>query len=496
LTVTATVAADYSLSAAPVSIAQGGSGSTAVTISRTNFTGDVTLSLSGAPTGVTGSFNPNPATGTSSTLTLNVGSGVAPGTYTLTVNGSGTPGTRSTTFTLTVTGTGGGSGVTLNYAACPAAEKPVWLAYQDGNGPWTRVTSTNDIYSFTFTTGRAGLAYVLLPGAGVTSEVHVQYYTSAEFSGNINFCGPVPPPPPTGKTINGTVAGVTSSQAARISLNGGSAFTAPAIPGFPAFQIMGVQNGTFDLIGYRGAFSFGNTTTDRAIIRRDQNIPDGGSVGTMDFEGAESFAVQSATISIAGLAAGDTTSAILNYQTGASCTGTAASLSFTSGNAGSSFTAYGIPAAQQRPSDFHNIFVTASSSTSSRIVSETFHTFGARTVTLGGELNPSITSLGGPYKRLQAAYTLPPGYNLATTFNYDDNSRFVYISATFAYLGGSSVTLGLPDFTAVSGWDNSWPPPPSSTVDTVVTAIGSTGTPCTEGARTVIATRTGSFTVR
>ncbi len=98
LTVTATAVANYTLSASPtsLSIAQGGSGTSTVTITRTNFTGAVALTLSGAPAGVTGSFNPASATGNSSTLTINVGASVAPGTYNLTINGAGPRSFRAT----------------------------------------------------------------------------------------------------------------------------------------------------------------------------------------------------------------------------------------------------------------------------------------------------------------------------------------------------------------------------------------------------------------
>src|SRR5256712_390761 len=97
-------AADYTLSLAPtaLTIVQGATGTTTVTITRTNFSGAVTLSLGGAPTGVTGSFSPSAPTGTTSALTVSVGAAVAPGVYNLTVAGTGGPGNRSTPLTLTV----------------------------------------------------------------------------------------------------------------------------------------------------------------------------------------------------------------------------------------------------------------------------------------------------------------------------------------------------------------------------------------------------------
>src|SRR5256885_1376009 len=104
LTLTVTAAPDYTLSLSPtaLTIGQGATGNTTVTITRTNFTGAVTLSLGSAPAGVTGSFDPGTPTGTSSTLTVSVGPAVATGVYNLTVNGTGSPGNRSTPLTLTV----------------------------------------------------------------------------------------------------------------------------------------------------------------------------------------------------------------------------------------------------------------------------------------------------------------------------------------------------------------------------------------------------------
>src|SRR5437016_9525539 len=104
LTLTVSAAPDYTLSVSPaaLTIGQGATGTSAVTITRTNFTGPVTLSLGTAPAGVTGSFNPAAPTGTSSTLTVSVGAAVAPGVYNLTVDGSATVGARSTPLTLTV----------------------------------------------------------------------------------------------------------------------------------------------------------------------------------------------------------------------------------------------------------------------------------------------------------------------------------------------------------------------------------------------------------
>jgi len=95
----------FSLSATSVSILQGSSGSSTVTSTVSDgFDSAVALSVSGLPTGVTGTFSPTSITGSgSSTLSLTVASTTAAGSYTITVTGTSTSLTKTTTFTLTVT---------------------------------------------------------------------------------------------------------------------------------------------------------------------------------------------------------------------------------------------------------------------------------------------------------------------------------------------------------------------------------------------------------
>lgn len=102
-------APDFSLSISPASVTVGRAGGTAtytVTLTRTGgFADSVTLSVSGLPSGASGSFNPNPASGSSSTLTVTVSGSTARGTYPFTVTGTGgNPAlTRTATATLVKT---------------------------------------------------------------------------------------------------------------------------------------------------------------------------------------------------------------------------------------------------------------------------------------------------------------------------------------------------------------------------------------------------------
>jgi xyloglucan-specific exo-beta-1,4-glucanase len=95
-----------SASPATVSVARGASGSSTVAIARTNFTGAVTLSATGLPSGVAIAYGANPTTGNSSTVTFTAASTAATGAATVTITGTGTgvSASASTTIGLTVTG--------------------------------------------------------------------------------------------------------------------------------------------------------------------------------------------------------------------------------------------------------------------------------------------------------------------------------------------------------------------------------------------------------
>ncbi len=90
----------YGYSSAPLSA--GGTVQTYVYITdEYGFTGNVQLSVSGLPSGVTASFSQNPAT-TSSTLTFTAGNSVTAGQYTLTITGASGSQKASTTIGLTI----------------------------------------------------------------------------------------------------------------------------------------------------------------------------------------------------------------------------------------------------------------------------------------------------------------------------------------------------------------------------------------------------------
>jgi hypothetical protein len=93
----------FALSASPLalSITQGKSGTTTVTVTNIGWTEKVKLAILHLPSGASAQFSPDQATSTSS-LTLSVGGNTPTGTYTLPVTGTSGGLTESTTVLLTV----------------------------------------------------------------------------------------------------------------------------------------------------------------------------------------------------------------------------------------------------------------------------------------------------------------------------------------------------------------------------------------------------------
>ena len=122
--------ADFSLSASPSSqsVAQGASASYSVTMTPINgFSGQVTLSVSGLPTGASGSFSRNPVSPNTktcsscqtSTLTVNTAATTPTGSYTLTIKGVSGSLSHTTTVTLVVTASTSTS--TFSLSASPSS---------------------------------------------------------------------------------------------------------------------------------------------------------------------------------------------------------------------------------------------------------------------------------------------------------------------------------------------------------------------------------------
>ena len=118
LVITAAAQPDFSVAMTPSSqsIAQGGSTTYSATITPSNgFSGSVSFSVSGLPTGASGSFAPTSVTGSgSSTLTVTTTGTTATGTYPLTVTATSGTLTHTAATSLTITPIGTSPAINFN----------------------------------------------------------------------------------------------------------------------------------------------------------------------------------------------------------------------------------------------------------------------------------------------------------------------------------------------------------------------------------------------
>jgi hypothetical protein len=450
----ATQGITLAFSPAALSVSAGGaSAASTATITRLGgFTGGVNLAITGAPSGLTATASPSSGiAGNTSTVTVQAGGAVAAGTYNLTLTGTGT-GISNATATLPVTVTGGGGGGNVTIAFCPV-DAPLWVAAQDGTGAWTRVTPTSgSTYTFSFASGRGGVALVDTVGPGF--ELNVLYASVAEFTNSATAgsdgCG--------AKTLNGSVANVSASEVALVSL--GYDFTQVIGALGTTFQLTSVADGPQDLFASRADGLTGRSS--RLILRRAVNLTNGSTIPVLDFGAVESFAPAIANVTVSGIAGGET----------------AQLMSLFAGVRGSSFGIVGfqsatgaaqpydaVPTAQLAASEFQQLMVTSSTASfdGTRSAGIYIRTVADRTLTLGPALSvPTVSKVATtPYVRPRMQFTSQSQYNRLAIADWRQSSldRGANVSMTAGYNSGTAPAtwdLVIPDLTSVTGWTNSW----------------------------------------
>jgi hypothetical protein len=313
----------------------------------------------------------------------------------------------------------------------------------------------------------------------------VRYLTQVELTARpIDMCPPVAGT----KTVRGRADHTGQGQQWFYRLGGGSGSSTNATPNF---AITGVLAGVHDFVAWSqlgGGF--------RALIRRDLNIPDGESLSeSVDVIGPESFPVAHELFSVIGVvSAGESLTHSMAYLTRSDCTFNEL---YASGAHGFTPTVFGIPAAVQRPDDYHYLTVISAGASSYRSVSASFQAFQQRGMTLPPVINaPTMLALPGPYKRLQAAFgALPAAYNGTVELRYNDGVRTVLVQASNGYIAAPTVTITTPDLSGVAGFPIANAISPSATVLWNATLNGGAETVslCTQNRTSVLGRRSGSI---
>jgi hypothetical protein len=472
LTVSASPTPTVALTVAPTttSIVAGASGTANATIARGGgFADSVVLTATGAPAGMTLAFTPATiaAGGTTSAIAITVARSVAAGNYPVTINAAGAGvAAATTTLTVTVTAPAGGSAVTLSYCA---ADAPVWVAYQDGTGPWTRVTpnSGTNTYQFTISAARAGIAAVDTVGSAF--DLNITYATAAELNGfgdtrSFGACG--------AKRVNGTVANVAATQLAVVTLGYATKFVTP-LPSAD-FTLTGVAAGPQDLFAAR--LSAATQRTDKVILRRGLDIADNGSLALLDFNAAEAFAPVSANVTVSGLGA-DTASIVSLFN---GVRGSAFGFISTIGQYVSGASPYdALPGARLNTDELQQLLVTTTGTGAAsqfRSSGVFFRSPTDRTVAMGPALSaPTVARIaGGTYSRASVQLSVQTEYNRYITAEFSQTSpvRSTSIFASSGYTGGGAWDLSIPDLSAAAGWLPTWGLQNGAAISWSVQALG------------------------
>jgi hypothetical protein len=478
-----------------VSISQGASGSSAIGITRTGgFAGSVSLGVTGAPSGLTATLNPTSTTGNSSTLSLTAAGNLAAGTYPLTITGT-TAGLANQTTTVNVTVTALSSS-SVQYCA---NDTPIWFAYQNDGGAWTRVAiGANNTFTFN-ATSKVAFAAVTQSGTGQNAsyDLSVIYTTPTEIAA---IAGAICAQQTGTKQLNGSVAGIAQDDGAQISMGNSFAFAAGALPNF---SLTNLPEGPLDLVA--AAFPFIDQSTiapSKLIIRRALNLQNGATIPVLDFSTGEAFAPASATLSLSGVGSDEAT-VLVNFLTGGGTTGLMSALT----KAGASSTIYGVPTAQLGTGDTHQLFVFASpaNSNDSRGVIKYVRSISGASVDVKPALNtPTITvPHATPYAQPMAVVASQSDYGSAMSASYSQAStnRDASVVVTSGYMGGTPTNwnVTLPDLSGAPQFDVNWGLKANTTTGWDVTGFGGPlsgiiGARPPDGTTLTVATRSGTLT--
>ncbi len=427
-----------------------------VAVARTGgFTGAVTVTLSGAPAGITGVILPNPIAGNQATLTVAAASTVGDAIYpvTLVATGDGLTGTRTASFSIAVIAPSGGN---ITWQFCDPERVPTWFAVRSGGiqGPWTRVMPTgSDTFTFPFpSTGR--VAYAQTGADGSALQIY-QYRPAEMYQQAALECAEHP----ARKTVTGTIDNVNFIQGVHVAL-GGADTSVVQVP--TSFTLNGVANRTTDLLAVRGEYSAtdGYSFLLRAILRRNINPAPGAALPLLDFDGSEWTQFAGGNGFLLGTD-GDSLRTEMALLTNNGLVGTYYRDFF---GLNTTRTHWGLPLSALAASDLQRMTAVAEHATMprrmvryERNVGQFYEsTFGQR---LSG-VNVLLLGSSPVTARSVGSWTDEYGFDVSTTYRQGTgaSARAITLTSARTYYGALSTgyTMILPDFTGVDGFNSTW----------------------------------------
>lgn len=452
---TVTVTGSYGLSVAPTSLSvnQGTSSSALVTIARSGgFAGDVNLSVTGAPAGLSASFPMTSAT--SATLMLSAAANTPPGSYSLTIEGV-SAGLMSQTTTLTVQIVQITS-ITLRFCA---GGMPTWLGYQNEGGSWARVTQSGDAFVLAVTP-KVSVAYVVArPATGY--DVSLILASVSDLSA---ISGMACIEAEASKTVTGTASGLSGKQTATIAMG---ARIDTAMVAVPSYALDALRDGPLDLVAVRATVdtppgAFPKSTPSRLIVRRSLNPANGASIPALDFAGSEAVIPATNTLTVGGplggVAAGQIDGSIVTAG------GTASPIYWNQVPGSQTSTLYSVPSQLLVDGDLHIVHAYVLGTSSEVGVRTSYRVASDRSIDTGGYLSSSTCSHNAemPYPLYRCYMNSQADYDAVAQWILDQTaaSRSLTMTLTAGHFGGRPATwdVTFPSIPPSLGFDPSWMP--------------------------------------
>jgi len=314
----------------------------------------------------------------------------------------------------------------------------VFVAYQDGDGPWRAAEASSDTYAFDVSSGRYGVA--VWCAAPQYRRVVFDYLTTDELTDLAAFGGC----PQTDLTLSGRVfnladnAQVSWSYAAvTANLNGSYALQGPT--------------GTHDLVATSYQLGGGGRTIDAVVIVRDQTVGGNDSID-VDLDADDRIELDTHDLTVEGELADDFASVSSAFYSAAR---TSAALSSATGDA---LTFQALPEDAlidgDRQSSFLQVSGPAVAGQPQRLRTHVAHTETSadRTVELLAATDPPDVSAG-------PTFTWSPldgadAYQLSVIQTDGGGAAHDYGGAWSPGYLGADVVLTLPDLSDVDGWDD------------------------------------------
>jgi len=354
--------------------------------------------------------------------------------------------------------------------------QPAWVAFQDGDGAWTRaqpvLSGSNTTFRSEFSAGRGVIARLSRVGDNMT-VLSVLYGTPAELvtAGDTNprDCGPAP-----AKTLLGTVALLDTNETAFVSASFNSRVRVSVDR---TFELKGLASGPRDLLATRTTRTDGSDVITRLMLRRGVDVPDSTTLPVLDFASAEAFAPAVANVSLDGLGAESAASGTRLLTDRDELT-----VSLMIGPTTAVTRPYvALPESQLLAGDLQILSASVSAATTGSARSATlyFRTPADRTLTLGAPLiTPTFSTVASaPALRLRAHFVPQSEYDRSAVVVYQQGTTtFVAISMTAAYaaLTETGYDLVVPDLAGAVGFDSAWSLHPGATLLWSAGRIGGT----------------------